>query len=86
MIMDKKRKIQIIWRSWHLSPLFIIGKYTSHFTNGIAFGVKYYAGDTVYYVGWLIVSKKIKWISGFIKKVNAGTWPKGWLRVVKYGK
>jgi hypothetical protein len=81
-----KKKIQIVWRGWHLSPLFIFKHYTMHFTNGIAFGVKYYPGDITYYLGWLIVSKKIKWIPGFVKKVNAKTWPKGWIWIIKYGR
>ena len=75
---------QIFWRSWHLSPLFDIGQYTTHFTKGIAFGVKHYPGDTTYYVGWLIVTKKIKWIPNFVERVNNRTWPEGWLWIVKY--
>lgn len=81
-----KMKIKLFWRGWHLCPLLDIGKYTLWFTNGIAFGVKYWPGDTTYYIGWLIVSKKTKWITGFVKEVNAGTWPEGWMWIVKYGK
>lgn len=79
-------KIKPYWRGWHLCPLLDIGKYTLWFTKGIAFGVKYYADHITYYIGWLIVSKQIKWVSGFIRGYNDGTWPKGWLWIVKYGK
>lgn len=51
----KKRLIQILWRGWHLSPLFVAGRYTMHFTKGIAFGYSNPVWLTIYF-GWLIIS------------------------------
>lgn len=79
-------KIRIIWRNWHLSPLLDIGRYTMHFTSSVVLGVKYWPGDVTYYLGWLIVRKKIKWMPDFVERVNAGTWPDGWMWIVKYGR
>ncbi|KKN71223.1 hypothetical protein LCGC14_0422660 [marine sediment metagenome] len=53
--MKRKRLFQISWRGWHLSPLFIIGRYTLHFTNGIVLGYDN-AVWLVVYLGWLIIS------------------------------
>lgn len=76
-----------IWRrGWRLSPLFDIGKYTFHFTNGIAFGKKYNCGDITYYLGWMILRKRTEYHLDFIKRINNKTWPKGWMWIVKYQK
>ena len=79
-------KLRIIWRGWRLSPLFIIGRYTLWFTNGISFGKSYNCKDVDYYCGWLIISKDTKFHRDFIERVNAGTWPKGWHWTIKYSR
>ena len=77
-------KIKIAWRGWRFSPLLIIGRYTLWFTNGISFGKSYNYASIIYYVGWLIVRKDTKTHHDFVERINAGTWPTGWLWIVKY--
>lgn len=79
-------KLRICWRGWHTCPLLIIGRYTFWFTNGITFGHKHNCGHITYYCGWLIVGKETKYHEDFVKQINAGTWPKHKLWIVKYGK
>lgn len=84
--MKQHNEMKILWRGWHLSPLFVVGKYTAHFTSGITFGKSYNCASITYYVGWMILSKKTKYHHDFIRRVNNGTWPKDKLWIVKYGR
>ena len=83
---DEIMKKHIYWRGWRSSPLITIGKYTGWLTHGIAFGKKYGISDNTYFLGWLLINVKTKHYYDFIERVNAGTWPKGWIWIIKYGK
>ena len=77
-------KLRILWRGRRFSPLFVIGKYTLWFHNGITFGRVYNPKDITYYCGWLIICKETKFHHDFVKGINMGTWPKDRLWIVKY--
>jgi len=54
--------------------------------DGVAFGKQYFPACVVYYLGKIVLERKRPHDRDFIKKVNSGTWPRGWLYVVKEGK
>ncbi|KKM28206.1 hypothetical protein LCGC14_1567050 [marine sediment metagenome] len=76
----------IKYRGRHKCPLLYIGKYIAWLTSSISFGKIHNAGYNAYYLGWLIVTVKIKFHHDFVERINAGTWPKRKLWIIKYGK
>ena len=74
----------VTWRGWHLSPLFTWGRFTAFFTSGVSFGIKYSSGGKTFYVGPAIVMMKTKQNEDFVKRINDGTWPQGWMIHIKY--
>jgi len=48
-------KFRIIFRGWHYSPLFMLGKTTVFFTRGLCFGI-YERTNTDLYFGCAIIS------------------------------
>ena len=78
--------VKLYWRGYSFCPLLGIGKLTLWFTKGITIGKAYHSSSVVYFIGWLIVSVKTKHHADFVKRVNAGTWPKNKVWNITYNK